>query len=436
MEDLNPDRAGSPERGSPSSAPDLGVFSEVGRLRSVLVCRPALAHRRLSPRNCREWEFDAPFWVERAQREFDDLVRLLGEHGVEVLQLHTLLAQTLRSAPARAWVLEHTLSSGTLGAGAAEALCEACAGVDSERLAECMLGGLTLADLGLPARGALAPVAALHPYLLEPLPRALFMREASAWVQHGVALAGAGRRGPCREAVLLAAVYRFHPRFAASPPPLWCGEPASPRSSPGAVGGDILPLGQGVVLIGVGERTEPQAALQIARALFDGGAAKTVIAVSGRGSSAAHHGALASVFSHCAPEVVVYNADVVDHLDCQELRAAPHGAGLQVRPHAGRHLLDVLSEALGTPTLRAINSGADAPFPGDAGKDADDAWDEGAGVLALAPGRVIGFERNPRTNRRLREAGVDVIEIEGAELSRCGATAHRLCCPLARDAVT
>jgi arginine deiminase len=412
-----------------------GVFSEVGRLGTVLVCRPGLAHRRLTPRGCRELQFDAPLWVERAQGEFDTLVQVLRHHGVEVLELHELLARTLESSAARAWLLEQTLSAGALGFDAPEELQLACAELDAARLAELLLGGLTLADLGLTARGALAAVAALHPYLLAPLPHTLFMREAGSWVQHGVALGRPNRPGPRREALLLAAVYRFHPRFAASPPPLWWGGPDQAAGCGCAEGGDIMALGHSVVLIGVGERTQPQAALQIARALFDGGVAKTVITAHWpRGGALAGAGTrpLARVFTHCAPDVVTYNADVVDHMECRELRTSPQAAGVQVRAHAGRHLLDVLSEALDVPTFHAIPTGSDDHAAVESGAAA---WDDGTGALAVAPGVVIGFERNTRTNQRLRQAGVEVVEIPGSELGRAGATAHALCCPIARRAL-
>jgi arginine deiminase len=417
-------------------APRAGVYSEVGRLASVLVCRPGLAHRRLTPRGCRELQFDAPLWVERASDEFDQLVQALQEHDVEVLELHELLAQTLEAPQARSWLLEQTLGAAALGFEAPEDLPLACTDMGAARFAELLIGGLTLADLGLAARGALAPVAALHPYLLAPLPHALFMRAAGSWVQHGVALGRPNRSGPRRESVLLAAVYRFHPRFASNPPPLWWGGPGQATACGCAEGGDIMALGPGVVLIGVGERTQPQAALQIARALFDGGVAKSVITAHWPRAGSPTSGGTRSLdrlFTQCAPDVVTYNADVVDHMECRELRAAPHATGVHVRSHAGRHLLDVLSEALGAPTFHAIPTGAD-----DHAEVADgnaDAWDDGAGVFALAPGVVLAFERNARTNQRLRQAGVEVIEIPGSELGRAGATVHGLCCPVVREAL-
>jgi arginine deiminase len=432
----SPDRANPPaargapaERGAPvAPSRPLGVYSEVGKLRAALVCQPGLAHERLSPRVCRELKFDAPVWVQRAQDEFAQFVQALTQQGVEVLELHTLLAQTLVLPEARAWLLDQLLDPSRGQIGGADVLGTelraACDKLEAPRLAELLLGGLTLADLGLPDDAAMGLALSLHPFLLPPLPHALSPRESHSWVQSGITLNQAGWRGPRNEALIAAAVYRFHPRFSAAQPPIWWGETGAARAC--AEGGDIMPLGHGVVLIGIGTRTQPQTALQIAHALFKGGAARTVIAAQlpRPGDDAP----LERVFTQCAPGVVTYQPEIVDRVACQELRPAANRAGVAVQSRAGVHLLDVLSEALGAPTFNAIVTGGDS-------HDASGApWDDGNGALAIEPGVVIAFERNARTNKRLRQAGIEVIEVPGNELARIG-TAHGLCCPIGRDAV-
>ncbi len=419
---------GMPIPGHVGAAAECGVYSEVGKLRTVLVCRPGLAHLRLTPRSCRELQFDGPVWVERAQIDFDHFVHEMRQRGVEVLELHELLAQTLAQPEAREWLLDRLFVADTLGFDAPDELRQACIALGAQRLTELLIGGMTLADLGLPATGALGSALALHAFVLPPLPHSLFMRECNCWIQRGVTINLAGWRGQRSEALLMAAVYRFHPRFRHSELRVWWGDAGAPPALARAEGGDIVPLGQGVVLIGVGERTHSQAAVQIARALFDGGAAKTVIAAQlpreGWGV------ALNRVFTQCSPDVVTYRPDVVDRMTCQELRPAPHAAGIQVRARAGEHLLDVLSTILHTPTFNAIATG------GDSHDGPPDPWDDGTGMLALEPGVVIGFDRNTRTNKRLRQAGIEVIEVPGGELGRCGAGTHSLCCPILRDAVS
>ncbi len=412
---------------SAQHAPGSGVYSEVGKLRSVLVCRPGLAHERLSPRICRELNFPAPLWVERAEQEFSQFVATLTQAGVEVLELHELLAQTLAQPPAREWLLARLLDHLNVADVLSVELHAACENLDAERLAELLIGGATLADLGLPASGVMGLALTLHPFVLPPLPHSLFARESHSWIQSGMTLNHASWRGPRHEASIVAAICRFHPRFEATPPPVWWGGAGASARRASAEGGDIMLFGNGVVLIGVSARTQPQAALEIARALFEGGAARTVIAAQLPRSD--NDAPLERYFTPCSPDVVTYRPDVVDRITCQELRRSATGAGVAVQPRAGVHLLDVLSEALHAPTLNAIPSGADSH------DDADAAWDDGNGALALAPGVVLAFERNAQTNRRLRHAGIEVIEVPGSELARLGGGIRSLGNPIVRDAV-
>ncbi|MFZ2648651.1 MAG: arginine deiminase family protein [Burkholderiaceae bacterium] len=427
--ELDPKRsaaAGKPGAPLPVS-PSLGVYSEVGKLRAALVCRPGLAHERLSPRTCRELKFDTPVWVERARREFAQFVGALTQQGVEVLELHTLLAQTLALPEARAWLLDRLLAHLCAATGLGVEARAACDEFDAAQLAELLIGGVTLDDLGLPAHGAMGLALALHPFVLPPLPHSLTIRASHSWVQCGLTLNLAARRGPRSEALLVAAVYRFHPRFDAMQPRVWWGdtEPGSLHAC--AEGGDIMALGRGVVLIGTGARTQARAAVQIAHALFEGGAAQNVIAAQLPQPGASEP--LERVFTQCSPDVVSYRPDMVDRISCQELRPTARGTGVTAHPRAGEHLLDILSEALGAPTFKTIVSGCDSH------DGTGEPWDDGNGVLAVDRGVVIAFERNTRTNKRLRQAGVEVIEVPCSELARAGATAHGLCCPIVRDAV-
>ena len=84
----------------------FGVHSEVEKLRTVLVCRPGLAHQRLTPGNCHELLFDDVLWVQEAQKDHYDFVLKLQSRGAEVLDLHDLLAETLDDPEARSWILD------------------------------------------------------------------------------------------------------------------------------------------------------------------------------------------------------------------------------------------------------------------------------------------------------------------------------------------
>ena len=406
-----------------------GVHSEVGALRTVLVCRPGLAHLRLTPVNCRALLFDDVLWVEQAQRDFAQFVREMTARGIEVLELHELLAQTLDMPEAKRWLLERKVVADSVGLGLVDDLRVALAELPHARLAELLIGGLTKADLPFKPTGLLAAYLEIDDFVLAPLPNALFTRDTACWIGEGVCLGPMywpARRG---ETLLVAAVLRFHPRFGnAGVRTWWGGDIGLDHGLATLEGGDVMPIGGGVVLVGMGERTSPQAVVQLGHALLGAGAASCVIAAQLPRSRAAMH--LDTVFTQCAPDVVTYFPEVVDKIVCHELRLSSQGRDLQLRSHAGRHLLDVLAETLEVPTLRAIATG------GDNFEAEREQWDDGNNVLALEPGVVIGYDRNTTTNRRLRQAGIEVIEIPGGELGRGRGGTHCLSCPIARDAIS
>src|SRR5690348_17880620 len=93
----------------------FGVHSEIGKLKTVMVCPPGLAHQRLTPGNCHDLLFDDVIWVQEAQKDHYDFVLKMQQRGVEVLDLHELLAETLADAEARSWVLDRRITANSVG---------------------------------------------------------------------------------------------------------------------------------------------------------------------------------------------------------------------------------------------------------------------------------------------------------------------------------
>ena len=101
---------------------ELGVHSEVGKLNTVMVCRPGLAHQRLTPGNCHDLLFDDVIWVHEAQADHYDFVLKMRERGTEVLELHDLLAETVSVPEARAFILDRRITANSVGMGTAGAI--------------------------------------------------------------------------------------------------------------------------------------------------------------------------------------------------------------------------------------------------------------------------------------------------------------------------
>lgn len=415
-----------------------GAHSEVGTLRKVMVHRPDLSLRRLTPGNHDDLLFDDVLWVERAQYEHDQFVARMRERGVEVFYLNELLAETLADDDTRARMTVLAASEHTVGLSIVDEIRSALWAMSPADLATHLIGGLTVEESGIDPgafRGSSLPVAALTDtgtFVLPPLPNTLFTRDSSCWIYGGVSVNPMFWQPRRLEAYNVAAVYRAHPMFADARFDYWYPElgddgrfSVADFGRASLEGGDVQPIGRGTVLVGMSERSQARMIEQLARALFAKGAAERVIVVVMTKDRAHMH--LDTVFTMLDRDVVTLYPKVIDDVRVFSLRPGPDADRFHVTEEAG--LLPAVADALGVPELRVVETG------GDAYEQEREQWDDGNNVIALSPGVVIAYERNTHTNAKMRAAGIEVIPIEGFELGKGRGGGHCMTCPLLRDPI-
>ncbi|MBI5963590.1 MAG: arginine deiminase [Chloroflexi bacterium] len=416
----------------------FGVYSEVGKLRKVIVHRPELSLQRLTPSNHDDLLFDDVLWVERAQWEHDQFTQVMRERGVEVFYMHDLLAETLKASnEARHLIINQVATEYTVGWALVDEVRRFLLDLEPDSLSKHLIGGLTASEAGLNwkkfSRISLHAAALddMNSFLLPPLPNTLFTRDSSCWIFDGVSANPMYWPARRRESLNMFAIYKHHPMFKDAGFHYWYpnetdGEFNMQNFGRSALeGGDVLPIGKGTVLIGMSERTQGSMIEQIADSLFTSGSAERVIACVMTKDRAHMH--LDTVFTMLDHDKVTLFPKVVDQIRAISLRPGKKHGDFHVTRE--KSFLSAVADALKEKKLKVVETG------GDQYQREREQWDDANNTVAIEPGVVIAYERNTHTIAKMRASGVEVLTIPGFELGKGRGGGHCMTCPVARDAI-
>ncbi|HYN97544.1 MAG TPA: arginine deiminase family protein [Pilimelia sp.] len=367
------------------------VGSEIGRLRQVILHRPGIELRRLTPNNVKGLLFDDILRVKRAREEHDAFAQVLRDRGVRVHYFAELLTEVLANPAARNWVLSRILNDDTVGSSLAGPLRTLADEADNGRLAQYLIGGVLKSDLaGFTVNSLRWELLGRDDFVLTPLPNHLFQRDNSTWKYGGVSVHPMAMPARVRESVHSAAVYTFHPMFADGGFQFWSGGDHRPQQPAAPEGGDIHVLGHGTVMIGLGERSTATGVEKLSRCLFAAGAAEQVIAIELPHSHAMH---LDTVMTMIDRDTFVRYPYLQGALRSWTVRPAADPEdpdGLDVV--SNDDLFATIAETIGVDKVTVLGTDEDIRAA------QREQWDHGTNFLAVEPGSSSATSTtSPRT---------------------------------------
>ncbi|MCL2620028.1 MAG: arginine deiminase [Defluviitaleaceae bacterium] len=408
----------------------INVNSEIGKLKKVMVHRPGDELSEITPENSHEMLFEDVIFVEQAQREHDGFVNTLRSEGVEVVYLVDLAAEALETSPQvrQNFINEFVEESGS---GFDEYFkkqvtthFETSYKTEKE-LVLATMSGITFDQLNMPRQnGALSKLRLPKPssFVINPMPNLYFTRDPFSSIGNNVAISRMWSAARNRETIFSKYIFAHHPHYAQADNSYYYE-----RHLPSYVeGGDILLLDAQTMAVGISQRTYPEGIELLAEKIFadEKSAIKNVLVLEIPKQRNCMH--LDTIFTQLdVGKFLIYEKYMGDLIHAYAMeRGNPNAKDLS--DWSLKKILDTYLKC----DAKFIKCGGDNPVHADR-----EQWNDGANVLTLAPGRVIAYDRNPRTNDLLRkELGEEnVLTFASGELSRGRGGPRCMSMPLLRQ---
>ncbi len=402
----------------------LNVYSEIGKLKTVLLHRPGKEIENLTPDLMDRLLFDDIPYLEVARQEHDAFAKILSDNGVEVLYLEDLAAEAIEDASVKErFVDEFIKEAGILGEKKKQLVKELLLNCKTNReLVDKMMEGIRKSELPNYNATSLADMAdSGYPFVADPMPNLYFTRDPFATIGSGISLNHMRTVTRNRETLFAKYIFENHPRFKDSDIPRWFDR----DDNTSLEGGDELVLNKEVLAIGISERTDAASIEKIAKRIFDKDESfKTVLAFHIPNKRAFMH--LDTVFTMIDFDKFTIHPEIEGPLT---VYAISRGEGNSIKIQKETQELDkVLAKYLEVEKVTLIRCGG-----GDMIDAAREQWNDGSNTLAIAPGEVVVYSRNHVTNKLLEEAGVKLHIMPSSELSRGRGGPRCMSMPLYRE---
>jgi arginine deiminase len=386
----------------------LQVFSEIGKLKEVLIHEPGQEVDLMPPTLMNELLFDDIIHGPHARREHGFFCSVMKSFGVKVWDTKNLITEALNENPDKIASLVQTI-------------------VELENLPKHVSDKLLalspgqLADALVHGLAAPAQKMKAHYYFdLLPIPNLLMSRDAQITIGNGVIISAMKRKARVREAILSRFVFHHHSKFTGTEIYLDINSDEGVKrhsqfGSPTLEGGDVMILKEGIIVAGVSERTMEQSIDMLADTLRSLGMFKTLIMVRMPISRSQMH--LDTIFTRLSDdEFLVYpptiNAGFADTLSVVSIDLAKGSKDFGKREPS-------LAAALKDAGLNftAIPCGGEGNYI----QQIREQWTDGANAFALAPGVIIMYDRNTATIAELKNHGYTVLDKDDFD------TEHNVC---------